>query len=143
MRPQNLECALKIKTAGLRKKKSFHVLFHVIITNKVPVTILQAFTALPRHIRKGSLIRPIIASHLCTAVGCQQFRKESRKCQRKIMFEHNYSFFHHCLLSCSYVMFQKQCFELSERGAHPPGPPVATAMLASQKYLLKKYSTDL
>ena len=32
-----------------------------------------------RHIRKGVLIRRNIASHLFTAVGCQQFRKESRK----------------------------------------------------------------
>ena len=29
--------------------------------------------------RKGVLIRRIIALDLCTAVGCQQFRKESRK----------------------------------------------------------------
>ena len=48
-----------------------------------------------------SLIRRNIAPGLCdTAVGCQQFRKESRKRQRRIMFERNYSFFHHCVLFC-------------------------------------------
>ena len=65
------------------------------ITNKVAVTILQAHFSLPRHIRpgasvKGMLIRRIFTSDLCTAVGCQQFRKELRKRQRRIMFEHNY-----------------------------------------------------
>ena len=37
----------------------------------------------PRHIRKGELIKRIIASHLCTAVGCQQFRKQSKNFKRK------------------------------------------------------------
>ena len=46
--------------------------------------------SLPRHICKGVLIRPNNAPDLCTAVGCQQFRKESEKCQRRIMFERNY-----------------------------------------------------
>ena len=46
--------------------------------------------SLSQHICKGVLIRRNIASGLCTAVGCQQFRKESRKCQRRIMFERNY-----------------------------------------------------
>ena len=46
-----------------------------------------------RHIRKGMLIKRVIASHLCSAVGYQQFRKELRKRQRRIMFERNYSFF--------------------------------------------------
>ena len=40
-----------------------------------------------RHIRKGVLIRRIITSHLCTAVGGQQFRKESKKIQSRIIFE--------------------------------------------------------
>ena len=48
--------------------------------------------SLPRHIRKDMLIRRIIASDLCVAVGGQQFREEPRKRQRKIMFERNYSF---------------------------------------------------
>ena len=38
-------------------KKNFHALFHVIITNEVPVAILQAFMSLPSHIRKGVSIR--------------------------------------------------------------------------------------
>ena len=75
------------------------------------VTILQAYMSLTRHIRKGVLIRRNIASHLFTAVGCQQFRKESRKHRRKTMFERNCFFFHHCLLSCRCVMIQKQYFE--------------------------------
>ena len=40
-----------------------------------------------RHIRKSVLIRRIIALHLCTAVGGQQFRKESKKLQTRIIFE--------------------------------------------------------
>ena len=68
------------------EKNSFRLLFYVIITNEVPVTILQAYLSLSRHIRKGVLIRQNIAPDLYgTAVGCQQFRKESRKRQR--MFE--------------------------------------------------------
>ena len=88
-------------------------MFHVIITNKVQVTILQAYMSLRRHIRKRELMRrnkPIM-SHLFTAVGCQQFRKETRKHLRRIMFERNYFFFHHFLLSCRCVMFQKQYFK--------------------------------
>ena len=63
-----------------------------------------------RHIRKSVLIRRNIASELCTAVVCQQFRKEPKKRQRRIMFKRNYSFFHHCLLFCRCVEFQKQLF---------------------------------
>ena len=51
--------------------------------------ILLAYMSLPRHIRKGVLIRRNIASDLCgtAAVSCQQFRKESKERQRRIMFE--------------------------------------------------------
>ena len=78
-----------------------HVLFDVIITNEVPVRILQAYISLSRHIRKGVLIRRTIASDLCdTVVGSQQFRKESKKRPKRIMFESIYSFFHHFVLSC-------------------------------------------
>ena len=53
------------------------------------MTILQACLSLPRHIRKGVLIRQNNAPDLCvTAVGCQQFCKEWRKRQRR--FERNY-----------------------------------------------------
>ena len=51
-----------------------------------------------------------------TAAGSQQFRKKSRKLQGRNMFERKYSFFHHCLLSCRYVMFQKQYFKLTKVG---------------------------
>ena len=61
------------------EKKCFHVLFHVMITNEVPVTILQAYFFLPLHIRKDMLIRWSITSDLRTAVGCQLFCKESKK----------------------------------------------------------------
>ena len=54
------------------------------ITNEVLVTIFQAYLFFPRHIRKDMLIRWIITSDLCTAVGWQQFRKQSRKLQRRI-----------------------------------------------------------
>ena len=75
------------------------MLLRVTITNAVPVTILKAYIPIPQYIRKGELIRLIIASHLCAAVGGQQFRKEWRKIQTRIMFERYYSFFHYCLLS--------------------------------------------
>ena len=78
----------------------YHVLFHVIITNEEPVTILQAYISLSQHIRKGMLIKRNIASDLRTTVDRQQCRKESKKRQRRIMFKRNYSFFQHCVLSC-------------------------------------------
>ena len=52
--------------------------------------------SLTLHIRKGVLIRQNIAPDLCgTAVICQQFRKESRKRQRRV--ERDYSFLHRFL----------------------------------------------
>ena len=56
-----------------------------------------AYISLLQHIHKGMLIRRVIASHLCRAFGCQQFRKELRKLQMRTMFERYYSFFHYCL----------------------------------------------
>ena len=88
LRPQNFKCALKIRRAGRWKKY-----FHVMISNEVPTTIPQAYMSLPRHIRKGVLIKRNVPSDLCIAEGCQQFCKESRKLQRIIMFESNYFFF--------------------------------------------------
>ena len=74
----------------------YRVLLHVIITNEVPATILQAYISISRHIRKGVLISRNVSSDLYeTEVGCQQFCKESRKHQRRIMFERIYSFFQH------------------------------------------------
>ena len=65
-----------------------YVLFHVIVTNAVSVTILQAYISLLRHIRIGVFLRRIIALDLCdAAVACQQFRKKSRKRPRRNMFE--------------------------------------------------------
>ena len=99
-------CSKKSKTAVF--KKCFYVLFQVIITNEVPETILYAYIPIPRYIRKGVLIRRILTSHLCTAVGGQQFQKESQKLLMRIKFERYYSFFHYCLLSCRYVMLKKR-----------------------------------
>ena len=46
------------------------------------------------------------------------------------MFKRNYSFLHHCLLFCRYVMFQKRILSKPKRGAQavvrgarPPRPP--------------------
>ena len=64
------------------------------------------------------LTRRIIASHLCTRTGCQQFRKESRKLQTRINFKRYYFFFHYCLLSCRYVMFQKSILSKPKQGGH-------------------------
>ena len=54
------------------------------ITNEVPVMILQAYFSLPRHIRSGMLIRMIITSDLCTAVGCQQLSKNQENFKGKL-----------------------------------------------------------
>ena len=93
----------KIRTAG-GLKNSFHVLFQSIFTNQVPVTISYAYIPITRHIRKGVLIRRIISSDLCTAVGSQHSYSESRKLRMRIIFERYYSFFYYCLLSYRYVM---------------------------------------
>ena len=84
-------------------------------------------------------------SHLCTAGGGQQFRKEWRKFQRKITFERYYSFFRYCLLSYRYVMFQKRILSKSKwegtsSGRHDPPSraPVATGLVMHTKNLVKK-----
>ena len=65
----NLQILSVLKNQNSRSLKiCFHVLFYVIITDEVPVTILQAYMSLPRHIGKGVLIRRSIASDLCTAI---------------------------------------------------------------------------
>ena len=71
------------------------MLFHVMITDEVPVTILQAYFSLPRHIRKGRLIDRLLHQFSVKRLVASNFAKESRKLKRKIMFEHNYSFYHH------------------------------------------------
>ena len=52
------------------------------------------------------------------------------------MFERYYFFFHYCLLSCRYVMFQKRILSNQNGGAQAvtalPGPHVATALVRSQ-----------
>ena len=56
------------------------------------------------------------------------------------MFRRNYSFLHHCLLFCRYVMFQKRILSKPKwgaqavvRGARPLGPPIATAQQSAQQ----------
>ena len=103
-------------TTGLLKN-CFHVLFQVIITNKIPVMLVQSYIPILRHIRKVVLIRRIIGSHLCKTVGGQQFCKQSRKLQTRMMFENYYSFFHHCRSSSRYVMLQKSISSKPRWGA--------------------------
>ena len=81
---QILSVLQKSKQLVFEKMFLRRLLFYVMITNEVPVTILQAFFSFPRHIREGMLIRRIITSDLCTAVGCQQFCNESRKLRKRI-----------------------------------------------------------
>ena len=126
-------CTKKTKTVGLLKNVFMYCFS--LITNEVPVTILFSCIPIPRHIRKGVLIRLIIAFHLCTAVGCHNLCKESRKFQTRIIFERYYSFFCYCLLSCRNVMLRKSILckpkwgwggaQEVVRGARPPppGPP--------------------
>ena len=100
-----------------------------------------------RHIRKSVLIRRINALRLCTAVGGQQFRKESKKFQTRIIFERYLLFlFHCCLLSCRYVMLQKIIW-VNQNGGHkqslgghslPAPPPVATARASANSKLKHK-----
>ena len=73
------------------KKKCFHV-FPVIITCEVPYWFCRIKSLSRGTSVKVCLIRRNIASDLCTAVGCQQFRKVWRKRQRRIIFECNYFF---------------------------------------------------
>ena len=80
------------------------------------------------HLRStGNDLRLTIASHLSTAVCGEQFRKEWRKLQTRIMLERYYSFFHYCPLSYRFVMFQKRFLykpkwgaQIVVRGALPP-----------------------
>ena len=103
----------------------------VVITSEMPVTILQAYICLPRHIRKGMLIRRIIASHLCTAFGCQLFHIESRKRQRRIMLNVIITF---TIIVCClalrdvpktvlWVNQNEGRARAADRGAWPPCPP--------------------
>ena len=67
--------------------------------------------SLTRHIRKGVYIRRNIALDLFIGYSswlrAMSQNRETTK-ENTVMFERNYSFFNHCLLSCRYVMFQKQ-----------------------------------
>ena len=56
----------------------------------------------------GYATERIIESQFCKAIASQQFCKESRKLQTRIMPERYCSFFHYYLLSCRYVLFQKR-----------------------------------
>ena len=87
-------------------------MFHFIITKEVPVTILQAYMSLLRHIRKDVLIGRNIASHLCTGSWLPAISQRiEKKYQTRIMFERNYLFFPHRLLCYRCVIFSKQYFD--------------------------------
>ena len=78
----------------------YHVLFHVITTNEVPVTILQAYIFLSRHIRKDVLIRRQIYVTTQQLVA-NNFAKNRVNVKTELMSESYDSFFHHCVLSCN------------------------------------------
>ena len=54
------------------------------------------------------------------------------------MFKRNYSFLHHCVLFCRYVMFQKRIMSKPKWGAQAAvrggtAPPIATAQQPAQQ----------
>ena len=113
---KNLECAVKIKTAGLLKN-SFYTLFHVIIANGVSATIMTWLfrDTSVKACQLGGILRQINVQQL---VASNFARIE--KHQRRIMFKRNYFFFHHCLLSCRCLMLQNQYFSLPKWGHKRP-----------------------
>ena len=81
---------------------------------------------LPRHIRKSELIRRNTATDLCDiAVGCQQFRREYRKRQRKIMFERNCSLSSSLSVVLSLSDVPKTAFSVNRNGGHKRGGDTA------------------
>ena len=87
------------------------------------------------------VIRRIIGSHLCKAVGGQQFRKQSRKLQTRIMFEILLFLFPLLPVLLSLRDAPKQQPELTELGGHKQwlgkygafGPTVARTLATSTK----------
>ena len=59
---------------------------------KVPVAILYAYIPIPRHICKSELRRRIIASHLYTAIGGQEFPKNGENFKRELSLNVTISF---------------------------------------------------
>ena len=72
-------CTLKmLKESETKEITDFFVTFLSLVAFQLcgggpglPWLRLRAYIPIPRHIGKGVLIRQIIASHLCTAVGGQ------------------------------------------------------------------------
>ena len=54
------------------------------ITNKIPVTILQAYFSLPRHTGKDMLVRRIITSDLCTQLVASNFAKNQQNFKEEL-----------------------------------------------------------
>ena len=59
------------------------------------------------------------------------------------MFEHYYSFFHYCMLSYRYLIFQKRILSKPKwgaqavvRGGARPPAPAATALLVASSFLI-------
>ena len=94
--------------------------------------------------RKSVLIRRIIASHLCTAVGYQQFRKESENVKRELCLNIIIPF--SITVCCLIVTLCSKSSILSEpkwghkqplEGGHgpPAPPPLVTALPGSHAML--------
>ena len=66
--------------------------------------------SLTRHIRKGVLKTEYCVTFIYSGWLPAIPQRIEKKQQRRIMFERNYFFFHHWLLSCRGVLFQKQYF---------------------------------
>ena len=86
-------------------------MFHVMITNEEPVTILQAYFSVPQHIRKDMLIRWIITLDLCIQqLVTSNFAKNQENFEGEICLNVNTPFTI-VVVVLSYVMLQKQKFE--------------------------------
>ena len=150
LRPKiNLECALK-KTAGLLKK-CFHLLFQVIITNEIPVTLLEAYIPIPRHIRKGVLIRRIIGSHYVKQLVASNFANKRENFKRELCLKIIipvsiiacclaiiWQYSDNCYIPIIFRQYSDKSsyillFNIQENNYGAPGPTVATALATSTK----------
>ena len=100
----------KTKPAGLLKK-FFQVLFQVIITNEVSVSILWAyifisvFILVRRRVYKTDYLRHIYVQQLMAS----NFAKSGKNFKRELYLNFIILFSNYCLFYCRFVMFQK-CF---------------------------------
>ena len=73
----------------------FSPIVHVIINNKVSVTILQSLylSSVTHFKRRVTVKKQVIPSHLCTPVDCQQFGKRSENLKGKLCLKVNIAIF--------------------------------------------------